>query len=85
MSDALSAGVAGVGLAVPTGSLGLAAAPLIANVTRLTGTTPERALMINRGHRIHRSSHLHFSCNKTPCPLIRLCEGIVTDQLQLQV
>lgn len=51
MDDALSAGVAGVGLAVPTGSLWLTATSLIANVASLAWTTPERALMTHRGNR----------------------------------
>lgn len=38
-------------MAIPTGSLRLTATPLIPNVARLTGTTPERALMTHRGNR----------------------------------
>lgn len=44
MDDALCAGMAGVGLTVPTGSLRLAATPLIPNVARLAGTASEGAL-----------------------------------------
>lgn len=51
MDDALSAGVAGVGLAIPTGPLRLTAMSLIPNVASLTGTTSEWALMAHRGSR----------------------------------
>lgn len=51
MDDALSAGVTGVGLAIPTGSLWLTATSLIPNVASLTWTTPERALMTHREKR----------------------------------
>lgn len=45
MDDALCAGVAGVGLAIATGSLRLTALLLIPSVACLTGTTSERALI----------------------------------------
>lgn len=41
VDDALSAGVAGVGLTVPTRSLWLAATSLVPNIARLTWTTSE--------------------------------------------
>lgn len=41
VDDALSAGVAGVGLTVPTRSLRLAATSLVPNIARVTGTTSE--------------------------------------------
>lgn len=51
MDDALSAGVAGVGLAIPTSSLWLTATSLVPNIASLTWTTPEGALMTHRGNR----------------------------------
>lgn len=48
VDDALSAGVAGVGLTVPTRSLRLAATSLVPNIACLTGTTSERALTTQR-------------------------------------
>lgn len=44
MDDTVGAGVAGVGLPIPTNSLWLAAASLIPDIARLTGAAPERAL-----------------------------------------
>lgn len=54
VDDALCAGMAGVGLTVPAGSLWLAATPLIPNVARLAGTTSEGALVSqqDQGHHI---------------------------------
>lgn len=48
VDDALSAGVAGVGLTIPTGSLQFAATSLIPNIAHLTGTTSEWALTTQR-------------------------------------
>lgn len=45
VDDALSAGMAGVGLTISTGSLRLAAAPLIPNVASLTGPASKGALV----------------------------------------
>lgn len=47
MNDALCTGVAGVGLAVPTGSLWFTPVTLVANVASLTGTAPEGALVMH--------------------------------------
>lgn len=48
MDNAVGAGVTGVGLAIPTGSLWLTTTFLIPNIAFLTGATPERALMTQR-------------------------------------
>lgn len=48
MDEALGAGVAGVGLAVSTGSLWLTAAPLISNIARLAGAAPVGPLYTHR-------------------------------------
>lgn len=48
MDNALSAGVTGVGLAIPTGSFWLTTSFLIPNIAFLTGATPERALKTQR-------------------------------------
>lgn len=58
VDDALSAGMAGVGLTIPTGSLWLAATSLIPNVTRLTGTTSKGALESQGRDRTEDSSLL---------------------------
>lgn len=63
MGDALSAGVAGVWLAIPTGSLRLTAASLIPNKARLTGTTPERALMTQKKPTQHSSDVSILVCS----------------------
>lgn len=56
VDDALGAGVAGIGLAVPTGSLRLTAKSLVPNIAGLTGTASERALCTFRNLKIKASS-----------------------------
>lgn len=54
MDDALSVGVARIGLAVPTSSLGATATFLIPDVTCFTGAAPERALIAQRSSKSHQ-------------------------------
>lgn len=61
VDNALSAGMAGVGLTIPTGSLWLAAMPLIPNVARLTGTASEGALEQGQ-HIIFTLAMMNGSC-----------------------